>query len=324
MGSNADCAIAIDLGGTRIKAGIVDRDARVVARHTIPTEAERGPDHVMQRIIAEARDLADEARRRSLNPMGVAVGAPGALSQSRGVILAPPNLPGWNNVPVAALVRERCGLPTILENDANAAALGEFWTGAGRGVDNLVLLTLGTGIGGGVVLGGRILRGFFETAGEVGHTIVIPDGRPCGCGQKGCLEAYASANSIVRIVSEQISAGTATVCAETLTAENGLTAEHVAEAAQAGDSVAMQAWDQACRLLAVSCVNVQHVLNPQVIVLGGGMSAAGAQLLEPVRRHFSELTWPKINDRPDIRLAALADDAGVIGAAMLVFSGEAT
>lgn len=324
MVSDTDCAIAIDLGGTRIKAGIVDRDARVLARRTTPTEAEHGPDHVMQRIIAAVCELAGEARRRSLKCLGVAVGAPGALSQSRGVILAPPNLPGWNNVPVAALVRERAGLPTILENDANAAALGEYWAGAGRGVNDLVLLTLGTGIGGGVVLGGAILRGFFETAGELGHTIVVPDGRPCGCGQKGCLEAYASANSIVRIVSEQITAGASTICAKTLTDENGLTAEHVVEAAQAGDAVAKQAWDQACRLLAVACVNVQHVLNPQVIVLGGGMSAAGAQLLDPVKRHFSELTWPKINDRPDIRLAELGDDAGVVGAAKLVFAGKAT
>jgi glucokinase len=203
-----------------------------------------------------------------------------------------------------------CGLPVVLENDANAAVLGECWLGAGRECEDVVMLTLGTGIGGGIVLGGRLWRGRYDNAGELGHMIIVAEGEPCACGQRGCLEAYASAKSTAARAERRLRAGERS----TLTA-SAITAVDVVEHARAGDGLARQVWDETCRGLAVACVNLQHALNPQRIILAGGMSAAGRELIDPVRRHFERLTWPDIGDRPEIVPSELGNDAGVLGAA---------
>lgn len=320
MQPSSRCAVAVDLGGTRIKAGVVSAEGAILARRTIPTEAHAGPDHVIRRIIDVAQELRHAAQEAGAEPVGVAIGAPGALSQRRGVIMAPPNLPGWHDVPIARRVAAEIGLPALLENDANAAALGECWLGAGQGVRNLVMLTLGTGIGGGLVLDGRLIRGHFETAGELGHCIVAPGGEPCACGQRGCLEIYASASSVARRVRRMIESGEASSCSAVLRQKGDLDAQDVVRAASDGDALARRVWDEACRCLAIACVNAQHYLNPQVIVLAGGMAAAGDRLLGPVRRHFASETWPDIPDRPEIRLAELGDDAGVVGAAAVLLN----
>lgn len=311
-------AIGIDVGGTRIKAGVVDADGRVRARRIIDSVAHRGPDAMLADITDLARALADESNDDP--PVGIGVGLPGAVDHAAGIVRNPPNLPGWREMHVAARLRKATGLPTFIDNDANVAALGEQRGGAGRGIANMVMLTLGTGVGGGIILDGRLLRGAFGTAGELGHTIIVPGGRQCGCGQHGCLEAYASASNIARQVAEAIQAGEASSCGDVLAARGTLDAEDVARAATKGDVVSARVWDEACERLAVACVNIQHTLNPRRIVLAGGLTAAGQQLLGPIRRHFSALTWRDVKDQPDIVLGELGDDAGVIGAASLAFS----
>lgn len=307
--------VGIDLGGTNIKAGVVDEQAGVRARLSIPTEGDGGPDHVIGRIGQAIEEAIRQAGVARSTVSGVGIGAPGSMSHKDGVIIVPPNLPGWRNVPLRDRVRQMSGLPTVLENDANAAAWGEFWAGAGRDVNDMVMFTLGTGVGGGVIVQGRILRGHFDNAAELGHMIVQPGGRPCGCGQRGCLEAYSSAAATARRMIEAMEAGQESSLRARWQGGERIESRHVEQAARAGDALGERIWDEACLYLAIACVNVQHFSNPQRVVLAGGMTGAGDFLLARVRKHFAEQTWQAAEDGPEITFAALGNEAGFIGAA---------
>ena len=296
--------------------------------------------------------------------VGVGVGCPGPLRIRDGCIIRTANLPGWNDVPLRDRLHAQFDLPVTLDNDGNAAAYGEFWVGAGRGSEDLVMLTLGTGVGAGVVLGGRLLHGHFDNAAELGHMIVVPDGLPCRCGQRGCLEQYSSAGAVAQRVITAIQAGEPCELADRVQAGNEpndaarvptdnphpdrnphrdrkgasdqdpareepdrhelapgrVDAALVAECAQRGDSLCLRIWDEACLYLAVACINIQHAFNPACIVLGGGMSQAGAFLMDRVTDHFTRLQWSLHTDYPRIVPAQLGSDAGVIGAAGLVLA----
>lgn len=313
--------IGIDVGGTNIKAGVVDAGGAAVVRREIETEAARGFEHVFQRLTS----LANELRGAAGQPVSaIGIGVPGPLSHARGVIHRAPNLPGWVNVPMRDRFSAATGLPVCLENDANAAAFGEFVAGAGRALRDLVMLTLGTGIGGGVILDGRLWRGSFDNAGEIGHMIVLPGGRECPCGQRGCLERYASANAVAERAAEALRAGERSALSDPFlqgqragAGGGGLTAADVEGAATEGDALASRVWEEMCRCLAIACVNIQHLYNPQAVILAGGLINAGGRLLEPVRRCFDALTWTIAPDRPRIELAELGGNAGLIGAAAL-------
>jgi glucokinase len=308
---SAPLTIGIDLGGTNIKAGLVDEHQGLRSRREIPTEAERGCDHVIARLITLARELRQQLPASAESP-AVGIGVPGPLDHARGIVHHAPNLPGWVNVPLRERLQRELGLPVCVENDANAAAFGEFVAGAGRDVRDMVMLTLGTGIGGGVVLDGKLWRGSFDNAGEIGHMIVEIGGRPCPCGQHGCLERYASATAIAQRYAEE-TAGRAGAAE----APAGPDAEEVLRRGESGDARAARIWDEACRYLAVACVNIQHLFNVQRIVLAGGLIQAGERLLDPLRRHFERLTWRIAPDHPQIALATLGNDAGLVGAAAL-------
>jgi len=309
-------AIGIDLGGTAIKAGLVCRDGAVPARQGIATEAGGGVDHVLGRIAGLIGAMRRHAADLGVELEAVGVGMPGTLSHRAGVVFAPPNLPGWRNVPVVERLRAATGMNVVMENDANCAALGEFVCGAGRGVRNLVLLTLGTGIGGGIILDGRLWRGSNENAGEIGHQIVQLDGRPCNCGQRGCLEAYASASQTAARAVEAIRSGQASVLRALVDGGRPLTSEDVVQASQAGDELARRVWEETCRYLAVSCLNIQHGWAPDCIVLAGGMSGAGELLRRPILEAMDKLASKLLGPLPDVRLARLGNDAGFIGAAL--------
>lgn len=320
---NPPLAIGIDLGGTNTKAAIVDRNGNILHRLEQPTEASRGPGPVIEDLAILVRRL----RQFSFSPspfqgesrgegvvseriVGIGLATPGPLDLREGRIIHGANLPAWKDVPIRDLLQQKTGLAVTLENDGNAAAFGEYRFGAGRGRENLVMLTLGTGVGAGVILNGRILHGHFDNAAELGHMIVVVDGLPCPCGQRGCLEQYASANAVVRRVlnanlsRDRNEAGT-------------IRAEDVAQAAANGDPLCERVWDEACLYLAVACVNIQHAFNPTRVVLGGGLSNAGGQLLDRVNAHFRKHTWSLHTDAPEIVLAQLGPDAGVMGAAAL-------
>jgi len=307
--------VGIDLGGTNIKGGIVDEDRTVLSRVSIPTEADQGPDHVIGRMADLVGRVIEEADLAKSDIEAVGIGSPGSMSHTLGIIIKPPNLPGWENVPLRDRIKEMTGLPTTLENDANAAAWGEFWAGAGRGTRHMVMFTLGTGVGGGIITDGRLLRGHFDNGAELGHTIIQPGGRRCGCGQEGCLEAYASASYTARRATEAVEAGEASSLADVLRTEGEITSEDVVNAATANDPLAVRIFDETCHYLAVACVNMQHATNPERIVLAGGMIAAGDVLLEPIRRKAAEMTWKAADDLPEILFASLGNDAGFIGAA---------
>lgn len=309
--------IGIDLGGTNIKAGVLDAAGELVCRRSIPTEADGGFEHVFGRLVGLVTDVIGAAGLERADITGIGCGTPGPLSHAAGIIYASPNLPGWENIPLRERLSTATGLPVTLDNDANAAAYGEFVAGAGRGLRDMVLLTLGTGIGGGIILNGQLLRGAFGNAAEIGHMIVAVDGRACPCGQRGCLERYASANAVAERFVEAVQAGADTQLRERVASGQALSSADIAAAARTGDELARRIWDETCLFLAVACVNMQHVLNPQCVVLGGGLIGAGRQLLEPVREHFRRQAWQLAADHPRIEFAELGDDAGVIGAAAL-------
>jgi glucokinase len=253
--------------------------------------------------------------------VGVGVGAPGPMSHEQGLIYRAPNLPGWVNIPLRNLFSGQIGLPVVVENDANAAAFGEFKAGAGRRAHSMVLLTLGTGIGGGLVLNGKLWRGRFDNAGEIGHLIVQVDGRACPCGQRGCLERYASANAVAELLVEAVRAGKPSILADRIRANEALDARDVLDALQQGDALARDTWEHSTRHLAIGIASVQHVLNAQRYILGGGLAKAGAPLLDAVKRHLEQTYWKIAPDCPEVVLAELGSDAGAIGAAMLAREG---
>ena len=313
----AGYTIGIDLGGTNIKGGVCDQDAMLLTRHMIATEAEQGFEHVLGRMTALVDELLRQAGLTKAQIAGVGVGAPGPISHKTGTILQAPNLPGFVNIPMRDRVAQATGLPVVLENDANAAAFGEFAAGAGRNVRDMVMLTLGTGIGGGIILDGKLWRGTFDNAGEIGHMVIVPGGQPCPCGQLGCLERYASANAVAERLREAVEAGEDSVLRSRVEARQPFDARDVLQAMVRGDALAARIWDQTCYYLALCVVNIRHLFNPELVVLAGGLTNAGAQLLDPLRAHFERLSWKIAPDAPRIAPATLGTDAGTIGAAVL-------
>ena len=319
----ARCTIGIDLGGTNIKGGVLDASGTLVHRCSIETQAERGFEHVFARLVRLVEDLIRDAGLAKSDVAAIGYGTPGPLSHKKGIVYASANLPGWKNIRLRERFSAATGLPVTLDNDANVAAFGEFVAGAGRGVRDMVMLTLGTGIGGGVIVNGELVRGALENAAEIGHMIAVPDGRACPCGQRGCLERYGSANAVAERLVEAVQAGENSSLKAGLEAGETITSVEVAQAARAGDPLAARIWDETCYYLAIGCVSLQHVLNPARVLLAGGLIGAGEQLLGPVREHFHRQTWRLAEDFPQIELATLGGDAGIIGAAALARSEHA-
>ncbi len=303
--------VGVDLGGTNIKIGLVTSEGRLVQRHSVSTAAEGGPEAVAGRICQGVRECLDKAGAGAGDVGGVGVGSPGTIDLEAGVVTFSPNLPGWLDVPLRSLIQDGLGLPCTLDNDANVAALGEYWVGAGSGARSLVLLTLGTGIGGGIVLDGRIWHGGNGVAGEIGHMSINPDGPLCGCGNRGCLEAYASATAMVRRLREAVEQGASTP----LDRLEDVTARDIYEAALAGDAVARENIETTGRYLGVGTSNILHILNPEVVAFTGGVTAAGEMLFGPVRREVEERTLEDSRRGVKICLAEFPDDAGILGAA---------
>lgn len=313
--------IGLDLGGTNIKCGVVDDQGRVLAKQSVPTHAREGPEAVIQQMADSARAVVSEAGLKIEQIKAVGIGSPGPIDFERGLLAAAPNMPLFRGVPIRDRISEILGLPVSLENDANASAIGEYWIGAGRGgsVRHLIVLTLGTGVGGGVVVDGRIVHGAFGNAGEPGHMIVVPGGRPCGCGQSGCLETYSSASRTGQRAAEAVEAGEPSSLRE-VHARGPVTARDVFQAAEAGDALANRIVDETALYLGIGCVNLCRLLDPELIVLAGGMVQAGGVLLDRVRAAFASHSWKMAPDRVRIVPTEMGGDAGIIGAAAVVWS----
>jgi len=311
-------AVGIDLGGTNIKGGVVRRDGAVALKKSIKTEAGAGVEHVIRRIADLANGLLAESGTDQADVAGVGVGAPGPLDSRTGVILDAPNL-HWRDVPLRDLLEPLVEMPVFVENDANAAAYGESWVGAARNSKCTVLLTLGTGIGGGIVINGELWRGVTDTAAELGHMVINYDGPVCGCGTRGCIEAYASAPAVARRMKEAVVSGRDSSLKGRILAGEEVDSKMIHEAAVAGDALSREVMEETGRLLGVAVASLVNIFNPDYVVLHGGMVNAGEMLLGPLREEMAGRCFEA--SRRGLRLlpSALTGDAGIVGAAGCAF-----
>jgi glucokinase len=319
--------VGLDVGGTTMKAGVVDDTGTPLSSVSLPTEASRGQERGLERMCETIRQAISAAKLNLDAIEAIGVATPGLMDIPGGVILDPPNLQPWKNVPVREHVSRVFSKPTAFQNDANAATLGEYWAGAGKGVVSMAMFTLGTGVGGGVIIEGRILEGRHSHGAELGHTkIEMTAPRLCGCGRKGCLEAYASATAVVKRTYEALNLdGGKSVLHESLRSRGEITARDVFEAAKK-DGLAKKIVEDTAFYLAVGAINIMHTINPDLVVFGGGMTSAGEPFLALIRAQVKELAFAVPAERTQIRFAQLGTDAGFIGAAccgrQLVHRGE--
>jgi glucokinase len=306
--------VGIDIGGTNIVAGTVAADgSEVLGLVSEPTFSEQGADAVLARIVKLARASIAAAHDREV--VGVGIGSPGPLDTTRGIVLLTPNL-GWVNYPLRELITRALGMPATLDNDANCAIFGEWWRGAARGADHVVGLTIGTGIGGGIVLSGEIYRGASDIAGEIGHMTIDSTGRRCKCGNYGCLEAYASGPAIAARAVEGIEAGAETSLPKYVNGDlSRITAQVVYEAAHDGDGYALEVVRDTAKFLGAGVANIINVFNPQVVVICGGVTLAGDRLFAPLRSEVKRRAFKPAVDVCRIVPGELAGTAGVYGAA---------
>ncbi len=311
--------IGVDLGGTNIVVGAVAEDgSEDVATRSEPTRSEQGADAVVDRIVrmieTAMKETIEQRGVTRASFLGIGVGAPGPLDRERGMILTSPNL-GWQNFPLRDAIGDRVGLTVKLDNDANCATLGEWWLGAAKGGRNVVGMTIGTGIGGGLILDGRLYHGSSDIAGEIGHTTIDVTGRRCKCGNYGCLEAYASGPSIAERAREQMHGDHDSIMYTLVDGEvERLTAAIVYDAAMKGDPTALEVVRETARFLGAGIANLLNVLNPDVVVIAGGVTQAGETLFEPLRREVRKRAFAAAVEACRIVPGSLPGNAGVVGA----------
>jgi glucokinase len=306
--------VGVDLGGTNIKVGICDEQGNLLHTYEGPTGVEDGAQAVLDRIAEYVKKVVSDSAYEWEQVAGVGAGVAGFIDIASGTVMFAPNLK-WKEVPVKKELEARLGLPVALDNDANVAALGEAWSGAGAGVKNMVAFTLGTGVGGGIIIDGRIYQGFRGLAGELGHIKVVPDleAIQCGCGQLGCVETVSSATGIIRMAKDAVARGESTA----LSLNDNITAKDVFDAAKDGDEVAIRIVKRAAYYLGKAMAAVAVVLNPQRFIIGGGVSRAGDILFNEIRKVYEQNVPSAFSEQVDIVPAKLGNDAGIVGAAGL-------
>jgi glucokinase len=326
-------AIGVDLGGTNLRIAAVDSAGKTLDKITTSTEVARGRDQVIDEMCGAIQEIVNKLRGIG-ELAGIGIGVPGIIEMQTGMLRASPNLPGWQNYPVRDEIERRLKTTVVLENDANAAALGEKWLGAGMAVDEMIMLTLGTGVGGGIVLGGKIWHGMTGMAGEPGHINVEPDGHPCNCGSRGCLEQLASATAVRRMAAEAVQTGKATHMAQAMKASPEFSSKAIYDLAMQGDAPAQEIFQRVGRALGTVLADLVNIFNIPMYVIGGGVASAwdafAPSMMETIRKNsfVYRATAPPENaqagDGPGIpprytviSRALLGSDAGLIGAARL-------
>ena len=313
-----DLIVAVDLGGTKISAVLADASANVVARDHRGTYAGQGTEEVIGRIIDSIKHLMESAAAPG-QVTGVGIAAAGACEVSSGVISSSPNLPGWHDIPLRDIIQRQFGIATYLDNDATLAALGEHRFGAGIGVDDLLYVTVSTGIGGGIIIGGKPYRGVSGTAGEMGHMTIDDNGPHCSCGNVGCWEMLASGTALAREAVKRIEAGAQTailgLCQGDL---SKVSAQAVSVASERGDALAVELVSQTGYYLGVGLVNLVNIFNPELILIGGGLSNMGQRLLAPALKVVKDRAFAVPANAVRIETSRLGGDAGVLGAVAMV------
>jgi len=315
-------AIGVDIGGSSIKLGVVSPGGKIILRDSFLTV--HGREKLLKVLLGRIRGLKREAERRKLKVAGVGVGAPGPIHIGKGLVYFFPNIPGWKNVPLKKLLERRLGLPVRLDNDANVMALAEFCYGAGRGATNLIALTLGTGVGGGLVINRKLFRGPRFSAAEIGHLAVNENGPRCSCGSHGCLETYVGSGYFIREVRRRLGAGRKSILRQWIRQKKILSPRLVAQAAKQGDRFSQEIWRETGEHLGTALAGLVNILNPDTIVLGGGIAQNRHLLFDAVTRTIRKKAFPIASRSVKVMPAALGVDAGVIGAASLIFSKEGT
>jgi len=312
-----DYNIGIDIGGTNVKIAIVDSKGKISFSESASTRAEMGYEFTIKNIINLIKDSLTKSEVSIKQVGGIGVGCPGQIDSINGVVRALPNIPGWVNVPLAKILQNEFSLPTKIDNDVRVATIGEYKFGAGKGYQNLICITVGTGIGSGIILNGQLIRGACLAAGELGHVIVQEhNGEICGCGGTGCVEAVASGPAIVKQAELYLMTGKSTKFKE-LAAGSPVTPEIVAEAAIQGDGVAVKIFEKTGYWIGLALSSVVNLLNPEVIIVGGGVAQAGDLLLDPIRDTIQKRAMKLQGECVKVIPAQLGNSAGVVGASLL-------
>ena len=315
--ANTGCVFAADLGGTHLRAATVSEDGRIHFRHKQDTPRAESPGEIVAALINAARECGQQETEAGERIRAISVAVPGTVDAKSGVVVKAPNLPCLDGFRLAAAVGNEFNLPVIIENDANAAAVGEMWQGAGCGHTAIVCVTLGTGVGGGIILDGKLWRGANQSAAEIGHMGVDPfGGVACTCGSRGCLEVYASATAIVRMAREARPRFAGSMLCE----YDELTAEQIYRAGVKGDDLALEVFRRMGVYLGIGLANLINVLNPEVIVIGGGVVNAWQLFEKHMLQQVAERAFPLPAAKVKIVRAECGDDAGLLGAARLAFT----
>ncbi|WP_099361205.1 ROK family glucokinase [Fredinandcohnia onubensis] len=304
--------IGIDIGGTNIKLGLLNVKGDILNRWEIPTVRGKEIKHIWESVLSKVSKNDIEN-----NILGIGVGAPGFVDGDSGIVFEAVNL-GWKNFELGKLLSTKFSLPVVVENDANLAALGEYWKGAGDRVENLIFITLGTGVGSGIIANGSILNGENGTAGEIGHIIVDPNGYPCNCGRVGCLDTISSATGIVRQAKEKVKENPSCSLAHYLNTRGSIDAKDIFTQARNGDPDCIDILEYTAEMLGKALANAAAIINPSKIIIGGGVSQAGEQLLNLTKKYFIQYSLGRIGEVTNIEIAKLGNNAGIIGAAYLV------
>jgi glucokinase len=314
--------VAVDMGGTKIAAGLVSRSGNLSHRERALTMAVEGPAPVMERLFAVIDVVLTQAKLKPADTAGICVAAASPIDMNKGMITNAPNLPGWDAIPLRKIVTEKYEVDSFLINDAKAAALGEHEFGEGKGVNNLICITLGTGIGGGIVTGGRLYLGQSGAAGEVGHMTIDVNGPRCVCGNVGCWELFASGTAMEREAARRLESGEESSLRTLFQGgERQVKAEQIAEAARQGDPLALSVIEWSANNVGTGLVNLANIFNPEMIVVGGGLSKIGALLLDPGIKAVRQRTFPVISQAIRIVPSTIGDDAAILGAAAFAFGG---
>jgi len=310
--------IGVDIGGTNIKIGILTKQGKIIQKTSIPTNPKEGPEKIIKRLCSRIKDLCNESKIKISDIIRIGVGCPGPLDSKKGIIIKTPNLPGWDNFPLKKRIESRLKIPTIVNNDANSATYGEYWLGAGKGYSTIVCYTLGTGIGGGIILNGKLFKGIDDTAGHLGHITIIPDGPRCRCGNRGCLEALASAPNLVKRAIKGIKRGIKTKLTSLSKGKlQAITSQMIYLSASQEDKFSKKLLAETGRYLGIAVAGILNTLNPEVVIFSGGMIEAGELLFKPLRQEAKRRAFPQPAKRVKIVKAKLGNDAGIIGSAGL-------
>ncbi|GAB2571107.1 ROK family glucokinase [Gracilibacillus alcaliphilus] len=309
--------IAIDIGGTTAKIGLINNQGYIIEKWEVHSDISNNGENIIDNIWNSILEKLSDMEINQDELLGIGIGAPGFVDNQSGLVYEAVNL-GWRMFPLKEKLREKTRLPIFVENDANLAALGENWLGAGENAENLIAVTLGTGVGSGVIANGEILNGFNGTAGEIGHVTVDPQGYLCNCGRNGCLDTIASATGIVRAVEAYIEEHPDARLAEWQRRKQVMEAKDVFDMAKKGDEASHRIIERALGLLGLALAHSASVINPSRILIGGGLSKAGDYLLAIVNDYLKKYALPRIVDTCEVKLAKLGNDAGIIGAAYIV------